>query len=149
MTSVVESIEIAARPETVFSVATDFGRFPQWQGGVVSANRADGGPLAVGSQAVVTRRIGPRTVPQTERIAELVPPHSWVVRGTGGAPVEAIVTGQIEPLDGGRRSRLTISIDFEAHGIGRLLLPLVVRRQTRRTLPGNERRLKALVERAG
>jgi Cupin superfamily (DUF985) len=40
----------------------------------------------------------------------------------------------VESLEGGQRSCLTIVVDFEARGIGKLLVPLVVRRQVKRVL---------------
>jgi hypothetical protein len=55
--------------------------------------------------------------------------------------------GTIEPLDGGKRSRVTIALEFEAHGIGKLLVPLIIRRQARKQLPGNEQKLKEILER--
>jgi len=45
---------------------------------------------------------------------------------------------------GGRASRS--ALEFEGHGIGRLLVPLVVRRQARRQLPKNEQKLKEVLE---
>jgi uncharacterized protein YndB with AHSA1/START domain len=42
MTAIVESIEIARRPEEVFSYMTDFSHFHEWHAGVVSA-RLEGG----------------------------------------------------------------------------------------------------------
>jgi len=39
-------------------------------------------------------------------------------------------------------ARVTIELDFEAHGIGRLLVPLVVRRQARNEMHANCRKLK-------
>jgi uncharacterized protein YndB with AHSA1/START domain len=145
MTAIVESIEIARRPEDVFSYATDFSHFPEWQGGVVSARPEGDSPLGVGSRAVVTRRVGPRRSARTEEITELTPPRAWEVRGVGG-PLTAIAKGTIEPLDDGERSRVTIGIDFEAHGIGKLIVPLV-RRQAQRQLPKNEQQLKEMLER--
>jgi uncharacterized protein YndB with AHSA1/START domain len=145
MPTIVESIEIARRPEEVFSYATDFSHFPEWQGGVVSVRRDDDAPLGVGSTAAVTRRAGPRELARTEQITELSPPRSWAVRGVGGS-LTAIARGTIEPLDGGERSRVTIALDFEARGIGKLLVPLV-RRQARKQLPKNERQLKEVLER--
>jgi uncharacterized protein YndB with AHSA1/START domain len=145
MAAIVESIDISRRPEDVFSYATDFSHFPEWQGGVVSARPGGDGPLAVGSKAVVTRRVGPRTAARTEEITELNPPRSWAVRGRGG-PLIAIAKGTVEPLADGERSRVAIAIDFEAHGIGKLLLPLV-RRQARKQLPKNEQQLKEVLER--
>jgi uncharacterized protein YndB with AHSA1/START domain len=145
MSAIVKSIEISRRPEDVFSYATDFAHFPEWQGGVHSARPEGDAPLAVGSTAVVTRRIGPRERPRTEEIAELNPPRSWAVRGVGG-PLRAVAKGTIEPLDDGTRSRVTIAIEFEGHGLGKLLVPLVSR-QARKQLPRNERKLKELLER--
>jgi hypothetical protein len=52
----------------------------------------------------------------------------------------------VEPLDEGRRSRLTMELDFDGHGIGKLLIPLVVRRQARAEMPANELKLKHLLE---
>jgi uncharacterized protein YndB with AHSA1/START domain len=144
MAAIVGSIEIARCPEDVFSYAADPVHFPEWQASVVSARRDT--PLAVGSRAVVTRRVGPRALRTTEEIVELSPPRTWAVRGVGGLRVTAIAKGAIEPLDGGKRSRLTIALEFEAHGIGRLLVPLIVR-QARRQLPRNGQQLKEVLER--
>jgi uncharacterized protein YndB with AHSA1/START domain len=147
MAAIVEHIEIARRPDDVFSYATDFSHFPEWQGSVVSARPEGDAPLAVGSRALVTRRVGPRELPTTEEIIELNPPRTWAVRGVGGLPVIAIAKGTIEPVDDGKRSRVTIALQFEAHGIGRLLVPLIVRRQARRQLPRNVQQLKEVLER--
>jgi carbon monoxide dehydrogenase subunit G len=141
MATIVESIEISRRPEDVFIYATDFSHFPEWQGGVVSARREGDAPL----KAVVTRRLGPRKLQRTEEITELNPPRTWTVRGVGGA-LTAIAKGTVEPLDDGKRSRVTIALELEAHGIARVLAPLILR-QVRRQLPRNEQKLKELLER--
>jgi len=147
MAAIVESIEIFRRPEDVFSYATDASHFPEWQESVVSARPEGDAPLAVGSRTVVIRRFGRREVPTTEVVAQLNPPRSWGFRGIGGIPVTGIANGTIEPLDNGKRSRVTSALDFEGHGIGKLLVPLVVRRQARRQLPRNARQLKDMLER--
>jgi len=147
MPTIVESIEISRRPEDVFSYVTDPSHFPEWQESVVSVRREGDAPLAVGSRALVTRRVGPRKLPTTEEVAELNPPRSWGFRGVGGIPVTAIAKGTIERLDNGKRSRVTIALEFEAHGIGKLLVPLVVRPTARRQLPRNMRQLKESLER--
>jgi Polyketide cyclase / dehydrase and lipid transport len=76
MAPIVRSIEIARRPEDVFSYATDFSRFSEWQEGVVSVRPRAEGP-AVGSTAVVTRRVGPRTLSGPRRS------QTWTLRGHG------------------------------------------------------------------
>jgi hypothetical protein len=90
------------------------------------------------------RRLGPRRL-SAEEITELSPPRSWTVRTLDG-PVQASARGTIEPLADGERSRVTIALGFKGHGIGKLLVPLVVRRQARRQLPINERQLKQVLE---
>jgi len=84
MAAIVGSIEIARRPEDVFAYATDSSRFPEWQASVVSVRQEGTGPLAVGSSAVVTRRLGRRTVPGTEEITALHLPRTWAWRAVGG-----------------------------------------------------------------
>jgi hypothetical protein len=111
----------------------------------VSARRENDAPLAVGTRAVVTRRVGPRHLARTEEITELNPSRTWAVRGIGG-PLTAIATGTIEPLDDGERSRVAIALDFEARGFAKLLVPLL-RRQARKQLPKNEQQLKQILER--
>lgn len=73
-------------------------------------------------------------------ITECDPPHRWADRGISG-PIRAKVAVTVEPLDGSR-SRVTIELDFTGHGIGRLLVPLVVRRQAAREMPDHMKRLK-------
>jgi hypothetical protein len=65
------------------------------------------------------------------------------VRGIDG-PVRAIVDVTVEPVHGSGRSRATI--DFEGHGIGKLLVPLIVRLQARNEMPADVQRLKERVE---
>ena len=145
MAPIVESIEISRRPEDVFSYVTDPSRLPEWQVSVVSVRREDDGPITVGSRAVVTRHVGGREQAMTAELAELNPPRSWAVRGVDG-PVRGNVKGTIEPLDDGARSRVTIELDFEGHGIGKLLVPLIVRRQAQKEVPRNQQKLKERLE---
>jgi hypothetical protein len=72
------------------------------------------------------------------------PPRAWGVRGTDG-PIRAAVDVLVEPL-AGSRSRLTISVDFTGYGIGKILVPLVVRREARKEMPDNMAALKQRVE---
>ena len=47
-----------------------------------------------------------------------------------------------------QRSRLTIAIAFIGHGIGKLLVRLLVRREVRKEMPVNVATLKNLIETA-
>jgi uncharacterized protein YndB with AHSA1/START domain len=58
MAPIVESIEIARRPEEVFAYMTDPEHLVDWQESLVSVRREGEGPVVVGSRIVTTRRIG-------------------------------------------------------------------------------------------
>jgi uncharacterized protein YndB with AHSA1/START domain len=141
---IVTSIDIARPPEEVFSYVTDPARLAEWQEGVVSTRTEESGPPGVGSRVTQTRRVGRGERTMTSEITDISSPTSWAVRGVDG-PVRGMVKGTVQPLDG-ERSRVTIELDFEGHGIGKLLVPLVVRRQARNEMPTNMRNLKDRLE---
>lgn len=145
MAPIVTSIEIARSPEDVFAYVTDPSRLTEWQESLLSSRTEGGGPAAVGSRVTQTRRVGRGERTMTSEITEITAPRSWAVRGIDG-PVRGMVRGTVEPVDDGERSRVTIELDFEGRGIGKLLVPLVVRRQTREQMPANMRRLKERLE---
>ena len=145
MAPIESSIEIARLPEEVFAYVIDPSRLAEWQESVVSSSTEGTGPPDVGTRASVTRRIGPLERAMTAELAELSPPRSWAVRGVDG-PVRGNVRGTIEPLDDGARSRVTIELELVGHGIGKLLVPLVVRSQARKEVPTNLRNLKERLE---
>jgi uncharacterized protein YndB with AHSA1/START domain len=145
MQAIVGSTEIARSAEDVFAYATDFSHFPEWQGSVISVRPEGDAPPAVGTRAVITRRVGPREMTAPEEISALNPPRTWSVRAVGG-PVTATASGAIEPLGEPAASQVTISLEFKGHGIGRLLVPLVIRPQARKQLPTNLQKLKEVLE---
>ncbi|MFD4737498.1 SRPBCC family protein [Streptomyces virginiae] len=145
MSAMRKSIDIDRRPEDVYSYLTDPTHLPEWQDSAVSAVPIGDLPVHVGSKILVTRQIGRRRVPTTMEFVELDPPRSWHVHGIDG-PVRPDVRGTIEPLDGGTRSRVTLDVDFEGHGVGRALVPLVVRPMVRKEMPRGEEKLKHLLE---
>jgi hypothetical protein len=51
----------------------------------------------------------------------------------------------VEPLTDST-SRLTIAVDFEGHGIGKILVPLLVRRQAQKEMPATIAILKRRIE---
>ena len=145
MPPIVTSAEIGRPAAEVFAYATDPARFSEWQQGVVDGHMdSPGGTLAVGATCVTTRRIGGASRPSTSELVHIDPPKSWGVRGTDG-PIRATVDVLVEPLSD-VRSRLTISVDFTGHGIGTILVPLMVRREARKEMPGNMAALKQRIE---
>jgi uncharacterized protein YndB with AHSA1/START domain len=139
MAPLVSSIEVARPPEEVFSYVTDPTRFSEWQRDVVRVRMVDE------RRFTTTRWIGRTERTLTQEITEFNPPRSWAARGIDG-PIRPSASVTVEPLDGGLRSRVTFTLDFEGHGIGKPLLPLV-RRQAERGAPQSYRRLQELLDR--
>jgi uncharacterized protein YndB with AHSA1/START domain len=146
VTPIISSVEVSHAAEEVFAYVTDPVRFAEWQVDAEGGRVEGDGPPGVGTRYTTTRRIGGivRTG-TTSEITEMRPPRSWAARGAGG-PVRETVKYTVEPLEGNERSRVTIELDFEGRGIGRLLVPLVVRRQARKEMPINCRKLKERLE---
>jgi hypothetical protein len=146
MPPIVTSAEIERAAAEVFAYATDPARFSEWQKGVVDGHMdgpANGTPV-VGAKCVTTRRIGGANRSSTSELVHTDPPKSWGIRGTDG-PIRAVVDVLVEPLTD-FRSRLTISVDFTGHGIGKILVPLMVRRDARKEMPDNMAALKQRME---
>ncbi|WP_418961005.1 SRPBCC family protein [Streptomyces tritici] len=145
MSRIEETIDISRSPEEVFTYMMDPAHMPEWQESAVSARKVTAGPLGVGSRISVKRRLGRREMPMTMEVTEFDPPRSWHFHGVDG-PVRGDVQGTIAPLEEGRRSRVTLSVDFESHGIGKVLVPMVVKPQVRKEMPRNEEHLRDLLE---
>ena len=148
MAPIVTSAEIGRPAAEVFAYATDPARFSQWQKGVMDGHMDGAGSgtqaPAVGTRCVTTRRIGGTNRASTSELAHIDPPRTWGVRGIDG-PIRAAVDVLVEPVTG-TRSRLTISVDFTGHGIGKILVPLMVRPEARKEMPGNLAMLKQRME---
>jgi uncharacterized protein YndB with AHSA1/START domain len=126
MTPIVSSVEIARPPTEVFEYLTDPSHLPEWQESVVAVQGER--PHTVGSTVIITRRVGrmERTMPS--------------------GPIRGGVHGTVEPVNDGERSRVTIAVDLHGHGIGKILMPLIVRRQVEKEMPRNMKKLKERLE---
>jgi uncharacterized protein YndB with AHSA1/START domain len=138
MAPLIHTIEIARPPQEVFAVATDPLRFAEWQRDVVRVQMLDNARFAT------TRRAGGGEREMVQEITRNDPPTSWAARGIDGS-IRPHATVTVEPIDGGAGSRVTFTLDFEGHGIGVPLVPLV-RRQAEKGAPNSHENLKKLLE---
>jgi uncharacterized membrane protein len=142
---IVESIEIDRSPEDVFAYVDQLDRHGEWQKAIVSSTKVTDGPVRVGTRATDTRRVpGGMKLNVTYEIVEYDPPRRTRFQVING-PVRPAGTVTVEPLAGGARSRLTLEIDFQGHGLGKLVAPLA-RRQAAKDVPADQRRLKDRLE---
>ena len=88
----------------------------------------------------MTARRGFADRASTSEVTEVDPPHRWSIRGLDGpirAPVDTIID---------QRSRLSITLNFEGHGVGQLTVPLVVVPNAREEMPTNLDQLQRQLE---
>ena len=144
MSPITTSTDVDRPAAEVFAYATDPTRFSEWQQGVVDGHLDQPGPARVGTRCLTTRRIGGANRASTSVVTRVDPPRTWGVRGIDG-PIRASVDVAVEPLTEST-SRLTIAVDFEGHGFGKILVPLVVRRQAQKEMPANLAALEQRIE---
>jgi hypothetical protein len=144
MAPITTTTEVDRSAEDVFAYAIDPTRFHEWQQGVIDGHMDQPGTPSVGAHCLTTRRIGRADRQSTSEVVHIDPPTTWGVRGIDG-PIRAVVDVTVAPVTADR-SRLTIAVDFEGHGIGKLLVPLVVRREARKEMPANVAALKQRLE---
>ena len=144
MSAITASTEIDRPAAEVFRYATDPTRFGEWQKGVVDGRMDQVGAPQVGARCMITRRIGGADRSVTSRLTHIDEPRTWGVQGIDG-PIRATVELTVEPITK-TRSRLTITVAFEGHGIGRILVPLLVRRDAQKEVPANLAILKQRLE---
>jgi hypothetical protein len=143
MAPITTTIQVDCSADDVFAYATDPAWFAEWQQGVTGGHLEHDVP-AVGTRCHTTRRIGGADRPSVSEVTHIDPPRAWGVKGIDG-PIRATVDLTVQPLSGGR-SQLSISVDFTGHGIGKLLVPLVVRREAAKEMPANLAALKRRLE---
>jgi uncharacterized protein YndB with AHSA1/START domain len=143
---IVHSVEISRSPDDVFAYVTDPSHSTEWQENLLSVSPEGEGPVGVGSRLRMTRRVWRSERTMTSELTEYDPPRSFAFRGIDG-PIRARGKGTVEPVGDGTRSRFTLELDFEGHGIGKVLVPLVVRRQAQTDVEKSQANLKERLER--
>jgi uncharacterized membrane protein len=145
MAPIVDTVEIAKSPQEVFAYLDDLSRHGEWQTQIENVELLTEGPTRVGTRAVDTRRVpgGRRKI--TYEITEHDPPRRAAFRALDG-PIRPEGSIAVEPLDDGRRSRVTLELDLVGHGLmGKLVAPLA-RRDARKRVPEDQARLKERLE---
>jgi len=144
MAPITASIEIARRPEDVFAYLDDLSRHGEWQSQIVSAHQQGDGPTKVGTKSTEVRRMGRREQSMTYEVTEHDPPRVSAFRGTDG-PVRVVGRVTLDPVGDGSSTRVSLVLDFEGHGFGKLLVPLA-RGQAAKQVPQDQLRLKERLE---
>jgi uncharacterized membrane protein len=141
-----DSIEINRPAEEVFAYLDQLDRHAEWQTSLVSVKIETDGPTRVGTRVLERRNVpgGSRDIPY--EITEHEPPRKSSFRGTAG-PVRPVGMVTVDPLSESS-SRVSVQLDLEGHGIGKLFAPFA-RRQAAKQVPQDQERLKQLLEGGG
>jgi uncharacterized membrane protein len=144
---ITSSIEIERPPADVFAYLDELDKHSEWQQDLLSARILTDGPARAGTRVTSTRKVpgGPRQM--TYEVTEHDPPRKSTWRVLDG-PVRAVGSVLVEPVADGARTRVTVKLDLEGHGLGVLIAPFA-RRQVRKQVPADQARLKAILERGG
>jgi uncharacterized membrane protein len=144
MNMITHSVEISRPPKDVFAYLDQLERHGEWQASIVAVKVETDGPTRVGSRATDTRKVAGGTRQITYEITEHDPPWRVAFRGVAG-PVRPIGKVRVQPLEGQTRSRVTLELELEGHGLGKLIAPLA-RRDAQKQIPQDQARLKELLE---
>lgn len=120
------TIDIAAPPERVWSVMSDFEKWPDWTASVQSIRRLDAGPLRVGGRVMIRQ---PKFPPAAWTLMEFEAGRHFICR-SGLPGMWVIATHTIEPTATG--SRVTLTLHYR--GLLGKLLARMTREITRRYL---------------
>lgn len=143
---ITSSIDIN-RPQTqVFDYLEQLDRHSEWQQALASVRVEGDGPVGVGTKAIEKRKVPGSEREMSYELTAHNPPTTSSWKGLDG-PVRPNGTVTVEAIDEGR-SRVTVSLELEGHGIGKLLLPFV-RAQARKQIPADQARLKDILETRG
>ena len=145
--TVVTSARIVRRPPAqVFDfVATNhFENHPRWDPDLLEMTQTSPGPVGIGTTARVVRRQGWRRVEGTATVTAYDPDRlaAWDVRF---GPFLLRQRSDYAPEQGGRATRLRLTVETRARGPIQVLLPLM-RGRFRRTLDSSLATIGALIE---
>jgi uncharacterized protein YndB with AHSA1/START domain len=137
------SIEINRPAEEVFAYLDQVHRHNEWQGSLVRTRVETDSPTRVGTRVVERRNVpgGARDFPY--EITGHDPPRKVSFRGTAGL-IRPVGTYTVDPT-GKSSSRMSVELDLEGHGIGKLFA-ILARRQAAKEVPVDQEKFKELLE---
>lgn len=119
-----DTVEIAADVDAVWALTVDVERLPDISPTFRSVRRLDDGPLAVGSQAEIRQ---PMQRPATWTVTTVDAPRRFVWETTAFG-MTMVAAHDLEPVDGGCRNTLSVTVSGPAAPVlGRLLGPAIRR----------------------
>jgi uncharacterized membrane protein len=145
MNMITHSVEISRPPKEVFAYLDQLERHGEWQSAIVDVKVQTDGPTGVGSRATETRKVPGGARQFTYEITEYDAPWRVAFRGIDGS-IRPIGKVRVQPLEGQKRSRVTLELELEPHGFGGKLIAPLARRDAAKRIPQDHAKLKQLLE---
>jgi uncharacterized protein YndB with AHSA1/START domain len=142
VTRIEHTLTIDRPVEEVFAFLVDTRNDPVWMAHVVEVGRNADLPIEPGLEIDETIKFLGKRLPVTMRVTEHDPPRRSAIELVG-SPVPGRGSYELEPAGDG--TRLTATLETDAHGFFKLAEP-VFARMARRDFVGNFATLKDLLE---
>jgi len=124
MQRVERTARIPAPPSEVFAYLADLDNLAEWQSGIVSAERVDRGPMAVGSSARVTRELMGQRLAVPLTVTEYEPPARLGI-GSEVSGVRAAAMLELSQADGGAATELSFAMEIRGSGMTSFMEPMI------------------------
>ena len=150
MPKIENTVEIAASPETVWSIVVDPSYIPKLAPDIISVEVDPPGMSTVGQKSHATGKIAGRKVEFFTEVVEVEPNRKLVIRNRPGGIFKTFSASTIlEPTKKGTRATNTSDYEVSMGYLGKLLSKLVVDRAVRRNVNLLLKNLKELAELKG
>ncbi len=147
MPTIEQSIEIAASPQTVWSIVSDPSMTPKIFPDVVSAKVEPPGPASVGQKSTLVVKVGGRRSEGTFETTEVVANQKLSVRQVSGSVLKKYESAtSLTPTKRGTRVTGTIEFEAAAGFIGKILSVAVINRTVRKNVTASLKNIKELAE---
>jgi carbon monoxide dehydrogenase subunit G len=147
MPNIERSIEVAAKPETVWSVVADPSYLPKLYPDILTAVPSQPGPVRVGTKVDITGKLAGRRIQAPTEITGVEENRRLVVEQVpGGFLKKYLSTTTLEPSK--RGTKVTVNVEYEAAAgyLGKALSVLVANRAIRNNILKSLTNLKEISE---
>lgn len=115
---------IAAPPDELFAYLSDLDNLPDWQSGIVTAERIDSGPLRSGSSARVVRELMGQRLEVVLTITDYDPPHRLGI-GSEASGVKVAANLGLSPAEGGDATDLAFAMEIRGSMLTAFMEPMI------------------------
>jgi carbon monoxide dehydrogenase subunit G len=147
MPTIEQSVEIAASPQTVWSIISDPTMTPKIFPDIVSAKIEPPGPAAIGQKSTLVMKVRGRRSEGTFETTEVVANEKLSIRQVSGSLLKKYdSTLGLTPTKRGTRVTETVEFEPAAGFLGKVLSVAVINRAVRTNVNASLKNVKELAE---